>query len=369
MKKRLSLILLFFISLLLVGCGKLSTGKIGVIRDEEFGNVYIDLTIDEFNALGFSFGDSVDVKFNNGKTYYDVPYYSGYYVQVGELLCCGYPGYPHVVIARNYGDPTWEEFEMNEKSKVKITLNEKGKYIDTQELFSLDYFDDREKYESDIMFANFRVLNGGSIKENLVYRSASPCDNQHNRASYANSLIAEYGIKFAINLSDNETKYLGYKEKDDFVSYYYDDLYKENNVLFLALNANYHAQGFAKAVSGALYKMTKSPGPTIIHCVEGKDRTGFLCALVLALAKASASEIIDDYMITYYNYYSITKDSDPKKYEAILGNVYDFLYCMCEVEKGADVEGLDLFEGAKNYLAFGGLTQGEIAKVIDYLTK
>ena len=53
--------------------------------------------------------------------------------------------------------------------------------------------------------------------------------------------------------------------------------------------------------------MTEHSGPCLIHCVEGKDRTGFVCALMLALAGASAQEIIDDYMITYYNYYGITK--------------------------------------------------------------
>ena len=38
-----------------------------VVRDEEFGNVYIDLTIAEFNDLGFSFGDSLNIVFGNGK--------------------------------------------------------------------------------------------------------------------------------------------------------------------------------------------------------------------------------------------------------------------------------------------------------------
>ena len=94
-------------ALSLGGCGKeadkVTTGEIGVVRDEEFGNVYIDLTIDGFNALGFAFGDSVDIAFDNGKSYEDVPYYSGYYVPVGEMLACGYPGYPHVVTARPPG--------------------------------------------------------------------------------------------------------------------------------------------------------------------------------------------------------------------------------------------------------------------------
>lgn len=51
-------------ALALGGCGgsneesgeAVTTGEIGVVRDEEFGNVYIDLTIDGFNALDLKKG-------------------------------------------------------------------------------------------------------------------------------------------------------------------------------------------------------------------------------------------------------------------------------------------------------------------------
>ena len=383
MKKSVSVVLaLILIISVLAGCSKpavqpettesaakITTGEIGVVKDEEFGNVYIELTIDEFNSLGFAFGDSVDISFDNGKKYSDIPYYSGYYVPVGEMLACGYPGYPHVVIARNYGESTWKEFEMTDSSKVTVTLNEKGKYIDIQELYALSYSDDRNDYDSDIEFANFRAVKGGELKENFLYRSASPCDNQHCRAAYANKFAEEYGIRFVLNLSDNEEKYNGYVEAEGFESDYYDSLYKDGNVLLLAMNANYRSDEFAKTISEAVSEMTKHDGPCLIHCVEGKDRTGFVCALLLALGGASAQEIIDDYMITYDNYYGITKEEKPEKYNAILGNVNDFLYCLCEVEKGADLNTLDLKAGAENYLARGGLDSEQIAQIEEYICK
>ena len=355
----------------LAGCGKkpITTGKLGVVKDEEFGNVYIDKTIEEFNALGFAFGDSVDIEFDNGKSFKDIPYYSGYYVPVGEMLVCGYPGYPHPVIAENYGAGTWEGFGVSEDTKVTITLNEKAKYLASQELFALSYSDERNDYESDIIFANFREVKGGDIKEGMFYRSASPCDDQHNRAACTNALVEQAGIRFVLNLSDNETKYAGYVEAEGFASQYYDSLYKVGNVLLLAMNANYRSDAFAATISEAFYEMTKHEGPTLIHCVEGKDRTGFVCTLLLALAGASAQEIIDDYMITYDNYYGVTKEKNPDKYEAILGNVYDFLYCLCNAEKGADIDSLDLKAGAESYLAKGGLTQEQIAEIEAYVTK
>jgi len=347
--------------------GEVTTGEIGVIQAEEYGGILFDLSIDEFNALGFDFGDSVNVRFDNGATLDDIPYYTGYYVPIDELLICGYPGSPHPKIARNYGDSTWDEFQMTKDSKVTVTLNEKAKYLSTQELNDLEYSDKREDYESDIVFSNFREVSGGALREKGFYRSASPCDNQHNRAQYANALAEENGIKFAINLSDNETEYLSYPEADDFVSVYYDDLYRDGNVLLLDLNANYRADGFAKSVSESFLKMTESDGPCLIHCVEGKDRTGFVCVLLLALAEASSDEIIDDYMETYKNYYGITKESQPDTYDAILVNVYDFLYCICEADKDVAIDTLDLKAGGENYLRKGGLTDDQINKIEAYI--
>ena len=376
MKKKtitsLALVLALIMALsILAGCGSketaVTTGEIGVVKDEEFGNVYIELTIDEFNALGFNFGDSVNISFDNGKSFEDIPYYSGYYVPVGEMLACGYPGYPHVVIARNYGASTWEEFEMTDSSKVTVTLNQAGKYKDTQELFALEYSDNRDDFDSDVIFANFREVKGGSLKEGAFYRSASPCDNQHSRAAFANKFAEEYKIRFVLNLSDNEEKYKAHVEAEDFNSEYYDSLYKEGNVLLLAMNANYRSDEFAKTLSEAFYEMTKHDTPCLIHCVEGKDRTGFACALLLALADAEPQEIIDDYMITYANYYGVTKDGNPEKYEAILGNVNDFFYCICEAEKGTPLDTLDLKKGAENYLRRGGLGDEQITAIEDFI--
>ena len=43
--------------------------------------------------------------------------------------------------------------------------------------------------------------------------------------------------------------------------------------------------------------------------MEGKDRTGYVCALLEGLCGATYDEIVADYLITYDNYYQITPDS------------------------------------------------------------
>ena len=157
-------------------------------------------------------------------------------------------------------------------------------------------------------------------------------------------------------------------EDAEFDSAYYDSLYRDGRVLLLAMNANYRSDAFAKTISEALLTMSEHDGPYLIHCVEGKDRTGFVCALILALADASAQEITDDYMITFDNYYGVTKEGSPEKYEAIRGNVNDFLYCMCGAEKGADPDSLDLKRGAEDYLRRGGLNDEQISRIEACLT-
>lgn len=50
--------------------------------------------------------------------------------------------------------------------------------------------------------------------------------------------------------------------------------------------------------------------PILIHCNEGKDRTGFVCAVLEALCGASILEITEDYMKSFENYFEVQKGSE-----------------------------------------------------------
>lgn len=345
----------------------MTTGARGVILEQMYGHTYIDLTIEEFNNLGFSFGDSVDISFDNGKKFRDVPYYSGFFSSVGEVLLCGYPGYPHVAFATCYGDPTWKEYGISESAKMTVTLNTKGKYRKTEEALSVSFSNNRADYPSDAAFANFREITGGKLRKETFYRSASPCDNSANRATYTDELAKEYGIRFFINLSETEDQYKSLASAEGFSSNYYNWYVISGKVVFLGLNANYRADVYKKGLANAFYTMTKQEGPCLIHCVEGKDRTGAASALLLALADASPEEIINDYMLSYKNFYNITKKDTPEKYEAITKFIKDFLCYMCGAEYGTPVESLKLKAGAESYLRDGGLTDEQITAIENYL--
>ncbi|MFD3682917.1 tyrosine-protein phosphatase, partial [Streptomyces sp. NPDC058613] len=48
----------------------------------------------------------------------------------------------------------------------------------------------------------------------------------------------------------------------------------------------------------ALEVLASQDGPAVFHCASGKDRTGLLAALVLALLGVSEQDIVDDFALT-----------------------------------------------------------------------
>ena len=344
-------------------------------HEMEYGGVYIKIAIDDFNALGFSFGESIDLTFDNGKKLEDIPYYNGYYVDAGEPLLIGYPGYEYIKATINYGQDLWDEFSLKVPANVEglwkkavleehntatITLHEKGKYLPIQEASDIHYFDERERYDSDAMFANFRSMNLGKLKRDVIYRSASPCDNQHNRAPYVDALIREAGVNTILDLADNEVKIEKYIARDDFASPYFLSLYDSDQVIPIALNMNHLSDDFGMKIVQGFNLMAEKEGPYLIHCTEGKDRTGFVAMLIEALAKASYKEIEADYMKTYANYYRIDKSNDKEKYQIILERNLDGMIAFMVNDAGIDFKNCDLSIYAENYLQRCGMSEEQI---------
>lgn len=333
-----------------------------VIHEEEFGGIYIDLSIDDFNALGFDYGDEVSIYFSNGYKLENIPYYNGYYTKAGEPLLVAYPGYPYIEAAFKDGDSLWTVADMAEGDTADISLISKGKYLGIQNARDIHYSNDRSLYSSDEVFANFRSVNAGNISKNILYRSASPCDNKFDRAKYVDKLMQETNIRFVLDLADDKEQIQNYISGDDFDSPYFLSLHDEEYVIPMALNTNFSSVEFHEKLAYGLRAMSTHEGPYLIHCTEGKDRTGFVCMLLEALCGASYDELIDDYMITYKNYYGITKESDPDKYEIIVSDVFlprlQFI-----TGENTDPAKADLSKCAEEYLKNAGMTNSEILEI------
>lgn len=336
---------------------------LAVMHEPEFGGIYLDMTIDDFNARGFAYGDSVDVRFSNGYALMDLPYYNGYYTQTGSPLLIAYPGYPYIKVCINNGEDLWDVAGIDETATAAVSLHAAGKYGDIQNARDIHYSDERSKFESDAVFANFRAVRVSTMKEHLVYRAASPCDNQHQRAVYVNQLIAQAGVQFIIDLADTEEKINGYLADDAFACDYFLSLYHDGRVLPLAMNMNFDSEEFKQKAALGLLALAEQEGPFLVHCTEGKDRTGFMCMLIEALSGASYQEIVEDYMITYRNYYGIDRQTDPARYDVIVENVLDPMIRSLAGDAGGDLKTADLSAWAAQYLRAGGMTDAQIAAV------
>ena len=384
MKRLLSILLSLVLSFMLVGCGgaapsqqqqqqqttqqstseQKTTGALAVIHEKKFGGVYLDITIDEFNALGFEYGDSCDVTFSNGYKLEDIPYYNGYYSKTGHPLISAYPGYPHIDVCVNNGDPLWETAGLKEGDTGTVTLREKGKYLTTQQALAAVYTTNRDDYPSDEAFANFRAMKGGQIAENMVYRSASPCNNEYGRASYASALAEKAGVKFILDQADSKEEIEGYYANPTFDMSWHKGLFDNGDVAALDMSVNYRSQKFAGKLVEGLRQMIAQDGPYLIHCTEGKDRTGFTCALLEALCGASYDEMLDDYMISYDNYYGINKEKDRARYDAVVDAKFnDIALCIGGQPIDGKFDGLDYKAGAKKYLLDAGMTEEEITQL------
>lgn len=342
-----------------------------ISKHPKFDAAMLELTADDFAQAGLEFGDSCDVSFSNGYTLTDIPYYNGYYVNCGDPVICAYPSEDYVVIANNNAE-FWTPAKLDDSCTTTITLNTKGKYLDTYKALSQSYTNDRADYSSDEQFANFRALSGGKLKENFLYRGASPIDNSRNRASYASKLIERAGVKTVIDLADTAQEVSEYMAADDFNSPYFEKLYKKGKVATLSMSSDHDSAGYKQGMAKALRHLLKNGGPAYIHCTEGKDRTGYICLLIEALAGASYDEMLDDYMLTYANYYGITKEQEPERYAAVEGLYFrDFMTHLSGMEDADEdkLRAIDYSEYAKSYLESCGLSDKEIAQLEELIER
>lgn len=335
-----------------------------VSQDKKYDAVVFSLTQDEFEACGYSLGDSVNVKFSNGSSIDDVPFFNGYYVRLGAPVVVAYPGQEFVSFTfNNMG--AWTQEGISDSDTAEITMNERGKYLATQQALGQDYPTTRESYASDEQFANFRALSGGKLKKDFLYRGASPVDNARGRAAYVDDLLEATGITCVVDLADSTEEMEGYFAATGFDSPYVQGLYEQGRVATLSMSSSFTSDSYKQKLGVGMKHLLSCGGPAYIHCLEGKDRTGFVCMLVEALAGASYDEMCSDYMQTYANYYGITKDGTPDRYDAVVSLYFDaFIEFLHGAEDGQIDKTANYSEDAKAYLRECGLTDAEIEQLV-----
>ena len=109
-----------------------------------------------------------------------------------------------------------------------------------------------------------------------------------------------------------------------------------------------------------------SRAPVIVHCMAGKDRTGTVCALTLALLGVSDEDIAADYALTTEAMRPLTEYLLKKNPEVVRGNEHMF-----DSPPGAMRMFLDdlraLHGSVEEYVREIGLTDAEIAAMRGHL--
>ena len=319
---------------------------------DKYGNLLTQLSEDELALADITAGDiaAVDIC---GKTL-AIPVVTSYSdVNVGSFLIRLSKG--TVSIAINHGNCAGT-LGAEAGTPVAFILSKKGGYLSEYTIRHLEKSENRSDYASDEIFANARVVSVKGIGANKVYRSCNPSLSDA-RAPYADAFAQKSGIKTAINLANNKNAYNENQQK--LPAKYYSSLVDSGNVIFLDMGVTITEDAFAqKFAEGVRFMLTKE-APYLIHCDEGKDRAGFVNAVLQAFMGASLEEITDDYMISFENYYGVTKGSD--KYNHIAPNIIGMFE---SVSGGVKVTDKNIKAVATDYLTNTvGLSKAELKQL------
>ena len=352
------------LSALAPACAEMPTVYASVQDINAFGNAKLDVSREDLAAAGFDLGDIVTVK--AGSYEGSMPYLNGYYVNRDEYVLVAYPGEDTVTAAINYGQFA-EATGVGAGDPVTLTLEEKAGALELQEINNLVYTNDINDYHGEeAVFANFRGVEMGNIGPGKLYRAASPVRNEASRDAYADRLAEEAGIRTVMNMADTDEQIAESIAAEDYASPYYERLYEEGRVITLGMPIDFTAESFGKDLVKGLTFLAEGETPFLIHCKEGKDRTGFAIMLLEMLCGASPDEIIKDYMLTYMNYYGVEEDSE--KYNMIAeNNVIEMLHTVCGIEEGEPLDDVDLKAGAQAYLAANGMTEQTMKEIEEKL--
>lgn len=333
------------------------------IRDiEKYGNIVLSISATDFFNAGFDLEDIVTISFLDKKI--DAPVCANYFdVDNGEYLLRieqnTETNVDDIKIAISMGDfATTNGIAVKESTNdadkncvFTFELKEKGGYHEGRLTHDLKISNNREDYKnlSDEQYANFRMINTSGIGQNKIYRSSSPVNPSIKRNTYAMAATEKYMIKTIVNLADTEQEM---RNRENYSTSYY----SKQNVIALGLTVDFFSDSFKNGLKEAIHFMAVNDAPYLIHCNEGKDRAGYVSALVECLMGANIDEVTNDYMVTYYNYYNVLPNTE--QYEIIKNN--NIVKSLSKSFNTEDLKNADLSKLCEQYLLSIGVTKDDI---------
>lgn len=322
--------------------------------------------------LGYEVADIIRVKIGDAEML--MPIGTAYNdADSGEFICCfrtNSSGVREVTLAIDLGDlastigierravvaePGYE-WDYDAHATVAISMAQKQGYAEEYALHQIigTRTNKREDYPnlSDAEFANFRVVEIGGMGKGMLYRSSSPVNPVIKRNREADAALGQALVRTVMNMSDDDAtmrKYEGFSQTHcagcDIIP-----LEMSMDVMD-EMNRQKLAEGFRYIAA--------HDGPYLIHCNEGKDRTGFAVAVLGCLMGASIDEIVADYMLTFYNFYGVRPEDE--QYALIARKNIETSLARSFGVESIRGEGVDLRACAEAYLEAIGMRAEEIS--------
>lgn len=327
----------------------------------EFNSALLNITEANMKRAGFTPGDMLMV-ITMGDTLH-LPYHTGYFGKLGDMLIVDRPMGDNTMISGVTTGLEGKYLNLTGQT-VQLMLEGKGIVLNMENLLGRQYSTDRNDYVSDEVFANARAVSVTGIAENRLYRSVSPFDDRNMRAYYASAFIQKHGVKTILDLADTEKDLASYPSLPP----YSQEMVDGGHVICCRLSTNYRSEAFNSTLIQGLIEMSRRPAPYLVNCLEGKDRTGYACALLEALCGADYNEIISDYLTTYANYYDITPETNPEGCrlltELFIGDALAFY---CGVQDQRQLKSINLQAAVARFLLAHGMTQEQLDRLVAVL--
>ena len=348
-----------------------------ILEISKYGNIVLSISPESLKELGYEPADIILVRIASAEM--EMPIGTAYSdADSGEPICCwktsASKGVEEVVLAINGGNLTESmgiaEYEKIEEDPgftwhpvggleppytVSISMVQKQGYAEEYQMHQLGgtRSNNRADYPglSDEEYANFRAVETTGMGVGTLYRSSSPLRPAYNRNAEADAALQNALIRTVMNMADSEEAMRSYP---DYILTHYSDC----DIIALDMKIDFASEEFRATLADGFRYLASHEGPYLIHCHEGKDRTGFACGILECLMGASAAEVVEDYMITYYNFYGIGPDSE--QYEQIAAsNIRASLSDAFGID-AIDDDALDLAAEAEEYLLEIGMSAEEI---------
>lgn len=362
----------------MVTISKLEFGivRANIVKIKENGSPVLSICPEKLFENGYECGDMLEIEIE-GVGCYCMPFVEriipvGY---LGIFLCDYFGAHKELTLKINNG--SFVDWVGGEKgAAVSISMKEKAGYLERYNNLNIEYTNDRKDYATDEAYTNFRMVDMECVARGVLYRGSSPLNFLENEERYkcVDYLCQRANIKSMVNLADSEEEIEKYMSRHGADTPYSARLFEQHQIVAAKMKPDFFTESTMKQLAKGFRFMLSHEGPYLIHCNEGKDRTGVAMIILEALAGAKMSDIRKDYMLTYENYYRIKEGTE--RYKMIQSMMFDrLIYMIAQPQKMAkfneidwnyiNVEGVNTQQMAMTFLKYNiGLLEDEVGQLL-----